>query len=104
MVRRDVDSMGREVPSVGRRHRHLRGPIGWERARAIFGDPRPPRTVWERQFDYCDADLRRLATTPYDRIDFADLWYYYHDLAYVELQPDLFDYLFPACLVDWQRS
>jgi len=29
------------------------------------------------------------------------LWYYYHDLASVELQPDLFDYLFPACLMHW---
>jgi hypothetical protein len=60
--------------------------------------------VWERQFDYCDEGLERLASTPYEQIDFSDLWYYYHDLAYVELQPDLFDYLFPVCLMDWHRS
>lgn len=78
--------------------------ISWERARGIFGDPKPPVTVWERQFDYFDEDLERLASTPYEQIDFSDLWYYYHDLAYVELQPDLFDYLFPVCLMDWHRT
>ncbi len=78
--------------------------ITWERVRAIFDDPQPPKVVWERQFDYCDDALRRLAQTPYERFDFSDLWYYYLDLAYVELQPDLFAYLFPACLMDWHRS
>lgn len=56
-------------------------PIGWTRARRIFGDPKPPRTVSEQQFDYCDDALQRLAGTPFDQIDFSDLWYYYHDLA-----------------------
>ncbi len=78
--------------------------LTWERVRAIFGNPKPPQTVWERQFDYSDDVLRRLAKTPYERIDFSDLWYYHHDLAYVELQPDLFAYLFPVCLMDWHRS
>jgi len=49
-------------------------PISWERARRIFGDPQPPRTVWERQFDYCDDDLRRQARTPYNRNAFSELW------------------------------
>jgi len=31
----------------------------------------------------------------------GDLWYYHHDLAYVELQPEVFAYLFPVCLMDW---
>ena len=78
--------------------------LGWERVHRIFGDPRRPHEVWERQFDYCDTELRRLARTPYDEIDFGDLWYYFHDLAYVELQPDLFAYLFSVCLMDWHRS
>ena len=82
----------------------LTTPISWEGARRILGDPQPPRRVWERQFDYCDDDLRRLARTPHDRIVFSDLWYYYHDLTYVELQPDLFDYLFPVCLMDWHQT
>lgn len=70
----------------------------------MFDYPRPPRTITERQFDYCDEGLARLAATPYPEIDFSDLWYYIHDLAYVELQPDLFAYLFPVCLMDWHLS
>ncbi len=69
---------------------------------AIFGNPLPPKTVWEEQFDYSDERLRRLASTPHEEI--TDLWCYYHDLAHVELQPDLFDYLFPACLMDWHNT
>jgi hypothetical protein len=78
--------------------------IGWERVRAIFGDPRPPVHVSERQFDYADHDLQRIARTPHDQIEAHDLWFYYHDLAYVELQPDLFAYLFPVCLMDWHST
>ncbi|RIK75831.1 MAG: hypothetical protein DCC68_20530 [Planctomycetota bacterium] len=79
-------------------------PITWERLRAIFGYPKPVFDVTERQFDYFDAELHQLARTAYDKIDFGDLWYYHHDLAYVDLQPDLFAYLFPACLMDWHRT
>lgn len=89
---------------MGKRRRVGPGPIGWERARAIFGNPRPPRAITEQQFDYDDDALGRLARTPHEQIDFRDLWYYYHDLAAVELQPDLFDYLFPACLMHWHVS
>lgn len=89
---------------MSKKRDHLRGPIRWERVRAMFDDPRPPVSVWERQFDDGDEELQHLARTPYEEIDFRDLWYYIHDLAYVELQPDLFDYLFPVCLMDWHRS
>ncbi len=90
--------------SVTRPHRKIDRSINWARACAIFGNPQPPKTVWERQFDYFDDDLKRLARTPYKQMDVSDLWYYYHDLAYSELQPDLFAYLFPACLMDWCQS
>lgn len=76
--------------------------ITWERALAIFGNPLPPKTIWERQFDRADDALRRLASTPHEKI--TDLWCYYHDLAHVELQPELFEYLFPACLMDWHST
>lgn len=79
-------------------------PITWKRLRAIFGDPQPVRKVTERQFDYDDEKLQQLGRTPFDRIDFDDLWYYHHDLAYVDLQPELFAYLFPVCLMDWHRT
>jgi hypothetical protein len=78
--------------------------ISWDRVRRIFGYPEPPREVWERQFDYCDDDLRRVANTPFEQINSSDLSYYYHDLAYVELQPELFAYLFPVCLMDWHAT
>src|SRR6266853_497341 len=74
------------------------------RARGIFGNASPPRDVWERQFDYFDDELRRLCTTPWSEIDFSDLWFYYHDLAHVKLQPEVFAYLFPACLMAWHQS
>src|SRR5687768_8639836 len=78
--------------------------IDWNRARQIFGYPEPPQEVRERQFDYFDDELRQLATTPWDKIDFADLWYYHLDLAYVDLQPEVFAYLFPVCLMDWHHT
>jgi len=78
--------------------------ISWGRVRAIFGNPSPPKTVWQRQFDHYDEELAELANTPYDEIDFGDLCLYYNDLAYCELQPDLFNYLFPVCLMHWHES
>ena len=76
----------------------------WKRLRAMFHDPQPPQRGWEQQFDYCDDVLERLSPTPWGEIDFSDLWYYHHDLAYVELQPELFTYLFPVCLMDWHET
>ena len=58
----------------------------------------------ECQFDYCDDKLQELGRTRFEEIDFDDLWYYYLDLAYVELQPELFAYLFPVCLMDWHHT
>ncbi len=78
--------------------------ISWERLRLIFNNPRPPLTVTERQFDYLDEKLHKLAATPWEEIDFSDLWYYFHDLAYSNLQPELFNYLFPVCLMDWHET
>ncbi|WP_145057929.1 hypothetical protein [Lignipirellula cremea] len=78
--------------------------ISWSRLAEMFGNPRPPLSISEQQFDYCDAELRLLASQPYLSMDLSKLGYYYADLAFVELQPDLFDYLFPACLMDWHRS
>jgi hypothetical protein len=78
--------------------------ISWKRVRAIFNNPKPPEHIWQSQFDGFDEELKRLARTPYDEIASSDLWYYHHDLAYVDLQPDLFAYLFPVCLMDWHHS
>ncbi len=70
----------------------------------MFDYPKPCKDVWEQQFDYNDDALMRIAQTPWEQFDFSDLWYYHHDLAYVELQPDLFVYLFPVCLMDWHQT
>lgn len=78
--------------------------VSLDRARSITGYAQPPTVVTERQFDYLDADLERLARTPLEDIEPSDLWYYFHDLAYVALQRDLFAYLFPACLWDWHTT
>lgn len=78
--------------------------ISPERSRKIFGNPKPPKIVWEKQFDFFDEDLHRISQLPWHEISDGDLWYYLHDLAYVELQPDLFDYLFPVCLNFWYQS
>jgi hypothetical protein len=91
--------------SVTEKRVHLAKGITWDRVRAIFGNAEPPEQVWEEQFDYCNEDLKRIAATPYREIERPGFgWYYYLDLAYVELQPDLFRYLFPVCLMEWHDS
>ena len=76
-----------------------------ERLKGIFGHPEPPKTVTERQFDYAQEKLVELAGTSLEQMNLVELQrYYYDDLRYVELQPELFDYLFPACLWDWHLS
>src|SRR5687768_7294666 len=74
------------------------------RSRKIFGSPPMPGEITEQQFDYFDKNLKKLAHTPWEEIDYSDLWYYIHDLSYMELQKDLFDYLFPVCLDFWYDS
>ncbi|GKX59220.1 hypothetical protein [Leminorella grimontii] len=77
-----------------------------ERCRQIFGNPPPPRYVWEKEFDYCDEQLQALAVKEWDQIQARELsGYYLLNLAYVEpLQPELFRYLFPICLAVWCES
>ena len=75
--------------------------ITWNRAARIFHHALPPKALEEQQFDHMPDKLWQLSQTPYPKIDFSDLWYYLGDLTYCELQQDLFDYLFPVCLMDW---
>ena len=71
------------------------------RLRAVLGPAPKPLTVWQRQFDGFDDTLRKLAQSEWDEIHEANLWEYFLDLTYQELQPDLFRHLFPACLKFW---
>ena len=74
-----------------------------ERCRQIFGNAKPVQQVWEKEFDYNDKALRKLACKDWSSITSRDLGaYYVLNLIYVEpLQPTLFNYLFPICLAAW---
>lgn len=79
-------------------------PITWQRLRSIFGMPKLVYKVTQQQFDDFDDKLMALGRTRHDEINFDDLWYYHHDLAYQTLQPELFAHLFPVCLMDWHLT
>lgn len=77
-----------------------------ERVRALFGNAGPlPHSVriWEEQFDQADHLLWDLARSPWESLFEKSFWAYLLDLKYVQLQPEIFRYLFPACLVRAQR-
>jgi hypothetical protein len=67
----------------------------------VLGPAPKPESVWEQQFDGFQHTLVKLARLPWDEVPQHDLWEYFLDLSYVELQPDLFRHLFPACLKYW---
>lgn len=67
----------------------------------IFDNPKPPVRVTEQQFDMAQDDLVASSKKPWHEIDRDDYWAYLMDLCYVELQQELFDYLFPALLIHW---
>lgn len=75
-----------------------------ERIMNILGKPSPPQTVWEQQFDGDQAELESLVSRDWKDIELGDIYIYFLDLMYVELQPDLFRYLFPICLYRWYES
>jgi hypothetical protein len=72
--------------------------------REIFGNPEPLACVTERQFDEADQDLTEMSRLPWHEIGPKYWWYYLMDLAYVPLQQDLFDYLFPCFLCTWREG
>jgi len=78
--------------------------ITHERSRQIFNNPSPPKIIWEKQFDGFDKELNQIAKKHWEDITNEDLWYYLLDLAYVDLQPELFEYLFPVCLNFWYKT
>lgn len=70
----------------------------------VLGPAPKPQHVWQKQFDHFDSKLVELAQMDWDHIPDEDLWYVHHDFAYMELQPDLFRHLFPACLKFWYET
>lgn len=75
-----------------------------DRILQVLGPAPKPHQIREHQFDGFDEDLARVAQLDWDCVPDGDLWFYFHDLAYVELQPDLFRHLFPACLKYWHET
>jgi len=71
------------------------------RIKSIFGNPKPPERITQVQFDGAQQALVRTSSKPWHEIGQEDYWHYLNDLSYVDLQPDLFDYLFPAFLIRW---
>ena len=78
--------------------------ISPERSRLIFGNPSKPKKVSQKQFDGFDDELKKIGSTNWTEIEESDLWYYIHDLSYMDLQKDLFEYLFPVCLNYWYQT
>lgn len=75
-----------------------------KQVRQIFGNPSPPTTIWQQQFDGEQAALEALTRMDWQKMTIPDLTIYIEDLVYVDLQPDLFRYLFPACLLCWHNT
>ena len=75
-----------------------------ERSRQIFNNPSSPKIIWEKQFDGFNKELTQISKKNWKDITDDDLWYYLLDLAYVDLQPELFNYLFPVCLNFWYKT
>jgi hypothetical protein len=67
----------------------------------VLGAAPKPAKVWQEQFDYCQEVLVRLAQADWDKVNEGDFSYYFLDLAYSDLQLDLFRHVFPACLKYW---
>jgi hypothetical protein len=75
-----------------------------DRMVGVLGAAPKPLAVWEKQFDYNDEALAEMAQMDWDRVPDDYLWYYFLDIAYVDLQPDLFRHIFPACLRYWYNT
>lgn len=67
----------------------------------IFDYPQPPKRITQQQFDGAQKDLEATAKKQWHDIGQDDYWHTLLDFCYVDLQQDLFDYLFPALLIKW---
>ena len=71
----------------------------------VLGPAPKPEIVWQEQFDRNDEVLREMARLDWDQIGATGhLGSYHEDLAFVDLQPDLFRHVFPACLKLWYET
>ncbi len=78
--------------------------ISWDRVSSIFDYPSPPQVIWEKHFDYDQEGFEEFVRTPYEKMNPHKLYYCHENMAYMELQPEVFAYVFPACLMDWHKT
>ncbi len=70
--------------------------------RQAFGEPLPPREIWQKAFDHDNRHLLRLVgLRSGERPDSSDLLNYCLDFQYEDVQADLFRFVFPFCLEAW---
>jgi hypothetical protein len=72
------------------------------KVRSTFGNPKPPREITQLPFDHDSAHYPRLCGTATHQPGGSDYCDYALDLQYMDLQKDLFNFLFPKCLEAWQ--
>lgn len=69
----------------------------------IFGKPKPPKGVYQQQFDGNQEKLQVLAAKRWHELDHTVFSPFLLDMVYMPLQYDLFMYLFPAILIRWDE-
>lgn len=67
----------------------------------VLGPAPKPAAVTQRQFDGHNDKLYEMSKLDWENIPHYYFDYYFYDLAYVDLQKDLFRHVFPACLNYW---
>jgi hypothetical protein len=70
----------------------------------VFDTPDPPRLIWQKPFDYDPGHYQRLCLGGDGLPTISDLCDYSLDLQYMEIQPNLFRYLFPVVLRIWRKA
>ncbi len=77
------------------------------RMREIFDDPKPVTVVtqwsWRDMGDPPHLFRVEIASRPWHEVGVSGSKFYLVDMAYMPLQQDLFDYLFPCVLIYWWR-
>ncbi|HXT01334.1 MAG TPA: hypothetical protein VN915_11710 [Elusimicrobiota bacterium] len=69
-----------------------------------FGNPSPPRTIWQKTFEGSSNHLKNLCAARPESVAAKDLVTYALDLIHIDaFQPDLTTYLFPICLEMWRN-
>ena len=72
-----------------------------QRLLEIFDHPSPPAVVTQPTFGFLEDDYTDVCHKMWHEITFEADAQYLLDIQFVEIQQDLFDYIFPAFLIRW---